>query len=151
MITYLKNTLQITLVASFISCYTQHADTKNNLLSDTKATKETVNLYQNLNKSIDKGYFFGHQDDLAYGVKWKYEEGRSDIKDVTGDYPAVYGWDLGGLEYQKPNNIDGVPFKNIKKWIKETYDKGGISTISWHIDNPLTLKNSWDTTRPLKN
>ena len=146
MITYLKNTLQITLVASFISCYTQHADTKNNLLSDTKATKETVNLYQNLNKSIDKGYFFGHQDDLAYGVKWKYEEGRSDIKDVTGDYPAVYGWDLGGLEYHKPNNIDGVPFKNIKKWIKETYDKGGISTISWHIDNPLTLKNSWDTT-----
>ena len=146
MITYLKNTLQITLVASFISCYAQQADTKNNLLSDTKATKETVNLYQNLNKSIDKGYFFGHQDDLAYGVKWKYEEGRSDIKDVTGDYPAVYGWDLGGLEYQKPNNIDGVPFKNIKKWIKETYDKGGISTISWHIDNPLTLKNSWDTT-----
>ena len=58
MITYLKNTLQITLVASFISCYAQQADTKNNLLSDTKATKETVNLYQNLNKSIDKGYFF---------------------------------------------------------------------------------------------
>ena len=31
---------------------------------------------------------FGHQDDLAYGVNWKYEDGRSDIKDVTGDYPG---------------------------------------------------------------
>jgi mannan endo-1,4-beta-mannosidase len=36
---------------------------------------------------------FGHQDDLAYGVGWKYEPGRSDIKDVTGDYPAVYGFE----------------------------------------------------------
>jgi hypothetical protein len=44
------------------------------------------------------------------------------------------------LEYKKPNNLDGVPFNNIKKWIKEIYDRGGISTISWHMDNPLTLK-----------
>ena len=62
---------------------------------DRLATKETVNLYRNLKKLLDKGILFGHQDDLAYGVGWQYEEGRSDIKDVTGDYPAVYGWELG--------------------------------------------------------
>src|ERR1041385_8430323 len=68
------------------------------LPSDKKATKETIALYNNLKKLLDKGFMFGHQDDLAYGVGWKYEDGRSDIKDVTGDYPAVYGFELGRLE-----------------------------------------------------
>ena len=38
---------------------------------------------------------FGHQDDLAYGVGWKYVPGKSDVKEVTGDYPAVMvlNWD----------------------------------------------------------
>ncbi len=115
-------------------------------LSDRKATPETANLFQNLNKLKEKGFLFGHQDDLAYGVNWKYEEGRSDVKEVTGDYPAIYGWDIGGLENHKENNIDGVPFKKMKQFIKEIYDRGGVSTISWHQDNPLTGKNAWDTT-----
>src|SRR3954468_4860386 len=68
------------------------------LPSDKNATKETINLYRNLKKLLNKGIMFGHQDDLAYGVGWKYEPGRSDIKDVTGDYPAVYGWELGRIE-----------------------------------------------------
>ena len=116
------------------------------VLSDKSATQQTKKLYQNLSALKEKGYMFGHQDPLAYGVNWKYEEGRSDIKDVTGDYPAVYGWDLGGLEYKKDKNIDGVPFSKMKKWIEQTYDRGGITTISWHMDNPLTGKNAWDTT-----
>ncbi len=49
-------------------------------LSDNKATTETKNLFQNLNKLKEKGFMFGHQDDLAYGVNWKYEAGRSDVK-----------------------------------------------------------------------
>ena len=129
-----------------VSCYGQLPEKKHHSLSDKNATPETVNLYQNLILLQEKGFLFGHQDDLAYGVKWRYEDGRSDIKDVTGDYPALYGWDLGGIEHQKSNNIDGVPFKKMKNWIKEIYDRGGVSTISWHMDNPLTMKNSWDTT-----
>ena len=129
-----------------ISCSSQKNSLKENILSDKLATEETTKLYQNLISLKNKGYLFGHQDDLAYGVKWKYEEGRSDVKDVTQDYPALFGWDLGGIEHQKANNIDGVPFEKIKKWCKEYYKKGAVITISWHIDNPLTLKNSWDVT-----
>lgn len=109
-------------------------------LSDNKATTETKNLFQNLNKLKEKGFLFGHQDDLAYGVNWKYEDGRSDVKDVTGDYPAIYGWDLGGLENDSENNLDGVPFKKMKQYIKDVYDRGGVNTISWHQNNPLTGK-----------
>ena len=86
-------------------------------LSDKKATSETKTLYKNLYILSQKGFLFGHQDDLAYGVKWKYEDGRSDIKDVVGDYPAVYGWDIAGLEKDDKNNIDGVPFAKMKQYI----------------------------------
>lgn len=115
-------------------------------LSDRNATPETVVLYQSLIKLANKGIMFGHQDDLAYGVNWKYEEGRSDVKDVAGDYPAVYGWDIGGLEKKSAKNIDGVPFDKMRQYIKATHERGGINTISWHINNPLNDKDSWDIT-----
>lgn len=140
----------ITLLAALFvgtsgSAQKDNADT-NLSLSDKKATSETKALYQKLNKLTQKGFLFGHQDDLAYGVKWKYEDGRSDIKDVVGDYPAVYGWDIAGLENDSPNNIDGVPFAKMKQYITEANARGGISTISWHFDNPKTEKNAWDNT-----
>lgn len=111
---------------------------------DKRATKETVNLYKNLKKLLNKGIMFGHQDDLAYGFGWKYEQGRSDIKDVTGDYPAVYGWELGRLEIDTPVNLDSVPFDKMKQFIKDAYQRGGVITISWHLNNPLTGKSAWD-------
>ena len=114
---------------------------------DKNATKETIALYGNLKKLSQKGYLFGHQDDLAYGVNWRYEKDRSDVKDVCGDYPAVYGWDLGGLERASGDkNLDGVPFKNMRQYIKDGYKRGGVITISWHFDNPATGGNAWDTT-----
>ncbi|MDP4265082.1 MAG: glycosyl hydrolase [Bacteroidota bacterium] len=112
--------------------------------SDKSATKETINLYNNLKKLKTKGVMFGHQDDLAYGMGWKYEEGRSDIKDVTGDYPAVYGWELGRLEIDNPVNLDSVPFDKMKSLIKKGYERGGVITISWHLNNPLTGKTAWN-------
>ena len=113
---------------------------------DAKATLATRHLYQQLWKLRQKGIMFGQQDALAYGVNWRYEEGRSDIKDVTGDHPAIYGWDLGGTEHNSPNDIDGVPFDKMKKWISEIYNRNGVNTISWHMDNPFTGKNAWDIT-----
>jgi hypothetical protein len=111
---------------------------------DKQATKQTVKLYNNLKKLLSKGVMFGHQDDLAYGVGWKYEPGRSDVKDVTGDYPAVYGFELGRLELDHPVNIDSVPFDKMKGYIRSIYDRGGVVTLSWHLNNPLTGKTSWD-------
>ena len=113
-------------------------------ISDAQATQETKNLYSKLLTSMDKGYFVGHQDDLAYGVYWKAQEGRSDVKDLVKDYPAVYGWEIGDLELGRENNLDGVPFEKMKDYIKEGYQRGGIITISWHLANPITGGNSWD-------
>lgn len=130
---------------AFCFTYAQKSNTKLSL-SDKKATSCTTNLFIKLQKISNKGILFGHQDDLAYGINWKYEDGRSDVKDVTGDYPAVYGWDIAGLENDNPKNIDGVPFDKMKLYIREAHERGGVSTISWHFDNPATGKNAWDNT-----
>lgn len=134
------NKISITITFFFISFYTFAQD----LPADKQATKETINLYHNLKKLKDKGIMFGHQDDLAYGYNWKYEKGRSDIKDVTGDYPAVYGWELGRIEIDQPVNLDSVPFDKMKQFICDGYERGAVITISWHLNNPLTGKSAWD-------
>ena len=130
-----------------ISCSSKaQINNTNSSLSDKKSTDETKILYTNLIELSNKAILFGHQDDLAYGVNWKYEAGRSDVKDVAGDYPAVYGWDLAGLEKKSDKNIDGVPFDKMRQYIIDGHSRGGVITLSWHFDNPLTGKNAWDTT-----
>ena len=115
---------------------------KNDFLVDSLATGETVALFQDLRSIAANGLMFGHQDDLAYGIGWNAEPGRSDVKEVCGDYPAVYGWDLGDIHLQ--NNLDGVNFENMKNWIKQAHARGGINTISMHLDNPVSGSNAWD-------
>jgi mannan endo-1,4-beta-mannosidase len=116
------------------------------LPSDKRATKETINLYKNLKRLLNRGVMFGHQDDLDYGVGWKYVEGKSDVKEVAGDYPAVYGWELGNIEHNLPYNLDSVPFDKMRNYIQQGYERGGVITISWHADNPLNGESAWDTT-----
>jgi hypothetical protein len=116
------------------------------LPSDKNATRETIALYKNLQQLKGKAVLFGHQDDLAYGVGWQYEKGRSDVKEVSGEYPAVFGWELGHLELDSAKSLDQVPFDKIKEFIKFGYEQGAINTISWHFTNPLNGKSAWDIT-----
>lgn len=112
--------------------------------ADRKATRETVNLFRNMLKMEHQGLMFGHQDDMPYGNGWMYEEGRSDVKDVCGDYPAVYGWELGHLELGHAYSLDSVYFDKIRDGVQTVYQRGGINTISWHLNNPLTGGSAWD-------
>ncbi len=116
-------------------------------LTDKKATKETQKLYANLWKLLAKGIMFGHQDDLAYGVNWRMQEGRSDVKETAGDFPAVFGWDVMHMESDGAGSIDIFSFVEMKKMMEDVYDKGGINTISWHAPNPMTGKDAWDNTK----
>ena len=98
-----------------------------------------------------RGIMIGHQDSPFYGTTWKWDENRSDVKDVCGDYPAVLGCELGQIELDSLKNLDGVPFDRMRQEIVDHYKRGGIITISWHAWNPVTGKNAWDPSgRPVK-
>src|SRR6202790_2783638 len=112
--------------------------------SDKLATPETQSLYKNLYRLIGKNILFGHQDDPCYGVGWKYIPGRSDIRDITGEYPALYGFDLERIELGWTHNLDSVPFEKTQLFIREAYERGGVITLSWHLNNPLTGGTAWD-------
>jgi hypothetical protein len=112
--------------------------------SDPQATAETRALYRNLYHLIGKNILFGHQDDPCYGVGWKYVEGKSDVRDVTGQYPAIFGFDLGRIELALPYNLDSVPFEKTRQYIQEAYERGAVITLSWHLNNPLTGGTAWD-------
>lgn len=129
------------LFASFGACQTPSPTTS---IVDHGATKETKALYRNLKALQGEKILFGHQDATAYGIGWKYEDGQSDVKKVTGDHPAVHGWDWGQLELGDSVNLDQVHFALIRQRIIEAYERGGINTVSWHLRNPLTEGSSWD-------
>ncbi len=118
-------------------------------LVDKRATAETRALYLNIQNLAQTRILFGHQDDDAYGVGWTAIDGRSDVKELAGSYPAVHGWDIGRIEIDQKMNLDSVDFDKMLVWIRNTYERGGITTISWHINNPVTKGDSWDKTSAL--
>jgi len=112
---------------------------------DKKATAETRELFYSMQRLIGAGILYGHHDDTGYGVKWKYDKDSSDVKGITGTYPAIYGWDLAKLEHDSTLDINKFPFATQKKRVKEAYERGGINTFCWHMDNPANGKTAWDT------
>lgn len=101
-------------------------------------------LLQRLTALLARGYMFGHQDDPFYGLTWEWERGRSDVLEAVGDYPAVMGFDLGGIEMGDEKNLDSVPFQRIREELQAHHRRGGIVTLSWHPRNPLTGGTAWD-------
>ncbi len=93
---------------------------------------------------------YGHQDDLVYGHSWCVTDvendplERSDIKAVSGKYPALVGFDLGGIELAEEKNLDGVPFDLMRRAALKHIERGGMVTFSWHPRNPLTGGDAWD-------
>lgn len=114
---------------------------------DPHATKETRAVYKNLFRLSKSTVLFGHQDALAYGVGWKDVPGKSDIKEIVREHPAVNGWDIGLIEMDSASNLDKVSFSKMKEYIREGYRRGAVITISWHLRNPLSGGSAWDTTK----
>jgi mannan endo-1,4-beta-mannosidase len=109
-------------------------------LNDPLATAETVALYHNLYVVGRDHVLFGHHDTLAYGHDWIGDPDRSDVKDVTGDFPAVYGWDMSEV-FPEPWTDAKIPDEHFDKMLgyaRKAYARGGLVTFCWHAENPVT-------------
>lgn len=108
-------------------------------------------LIDRLESLVDQGsIMFGHQDTYLYGHSWKIASDaqtydRTDIKDVAGAYPAFSGMDLGGIELDSPVNIDNNDFNHMRASAVAHHLRGGVVSFSWHLRNPLTGGDTWDT------
>ena len=108
-------------------------------------------LVKQLFSYVENGQIaYGHQDDLVYGHSWVVSDvendtlERSDVRAVTGKYPMVVGFDLGGIEMGDKANLDSVDFNLMRRAVQTHIARGGIVTFSWHPRNPLTGGDAWD-------
>lgn len=119
-------------------------------LVDTKSSKNIKKLHKKLFYISKEGFAIGHQDDTAYGIGWNHSDNpdivTSDVNKIVNDFPAVHGFDISKIELGSVQNIDSVSFATMRELIIDAYSKGGIITISWHADNPITDGDSWDKT-----
>lgn len=104
---------------------------------DKDATKETKILYQNLKLISKKHILFGHQHALEYGHGWKNEPNKSDVKLVAGSHPAVVGVDFSDFSGQ-PKEVIEKAKESLRKNVIDTYERGGITTVAWHFNNPVS-------------
>ena len=83
------------VIITLFSCKTS---VENKFPTDPQATLETVALYNRLFNLAEKGIMLGHQDSPLYGHGWYGDEECSDVKNMVGDYPAMFGFELGHIE-----------------------------------------------------
>ena len=100
-------------------------------LSDPKATKEAQELQDYLASVYGKKILSGQQEIYGSGNNGNYELEFDYIKDLTGKYPAVRGFDF--MNYNPLYGWNDETTERVIEWVKK---RGGIATASWHINVP---------------
>lgn len=142
---------QLNFIILFLIFFLLHACVQNNAdvgnLSDPNATQEAQELFGFLRQISGSHTLFGHHNTLAYGYSWEGEPNRSDVKDVTGSYPAVFGWDVAALfpDDRSEESLEYV-FQKQLEYAKTSLAGGAVITYSWHMKNPVTGGSFYDLT-----
>jgi len=138
--------LALTASCVVLSC-TSNQKPASGVLVDENATDETLALYQSLEELRGDHTMFGHQATLAYGYHWAGDSARSDVKDVAGSFPALYGWDI--LDFWQAGQTEEETDQKVQQsleWARQGIERGGVLTYAWHMSNPATGKSFYDTT-----
>ena len=142
---YRNRTLLIMVALLLVagSCSHKTVATKNRIRNavsvplDAKATSETKALFYNLKEVAKAHTLFGHQHATQYGHGWSGDADRSDVKSVTGSHPAVIGVDFSSITGHSPEEIQRAK-EDTRKTIQDTYNRGGVTTVAWHFNNPVS-------------
>lgn len=119
--------------------------------ADPNLNQQARDLYSRLiNINHNKGIAFGQQQPFGTGndfpVPNKLEQ---DFFEVTGDHPAIAGFDLELISLQPEVDDDRLGF--LKQFIDrftnsviEAHENGSIITMSWHHVHPEGFGSSFD-------
>ena len=103
---------------------------------DQLATVETQSLMAYLAEVYGKNIISGQQEIYSggpHGLETEFEY----LKDLTGHYPAIRGFDYGNFCCPLYGSDDGST-KRIIDWVK---NKNGIATASFHLNVPKDFAN----------
>ncbi|MBI2520766.1 MAG: beta-mannosidase [Bdellovibrio sp.] len=109
--------------------------------SDKHLTSLTQKLFDMLIQLKGRGVLFGHQDVMRSGHTRDEIAFESDVQQVSGKWPAVMG-----LDFREPINWPQSFWGPYKDMILHYHALGGIVTLAWHMNNPVTLGNHVDKT-----
>lgn len=112
-------------------------------LSDPSAEGLAKVLYTNLHNLNEFHLLFGHQNSTVQGIQPQFTDltgipGNSDVLTGVNDYPAIYGFDFGDV------NFPGISFSQFRQHALNAYAEGGVITFSFHARNPITGNNFYD-------
>jgi mannan endo-1,4-beta-mannosidase len=131
-------------------------------LVDKASTDQTAALFYNLKKVSKTAVLFGHQDATKRGVtnastQWANEQqftgvsrDKSDVKDVTGSYPAVYGHDFLHIANFTNGNWFDYEAQIAKELTIDAYNRGGVNTYAWHYNNPVSQGSFYWSDSPVE-
>ena len=125
----------------------EHEYQKNNQIElvNTNSTYNTSNLFINLKRLSESYVIFGHHHSTFYGIGWRGETDRSDVKDVSGSHPGLIGWDFEDFV-----RIGDDKYKNLRRMVIDAHEQGIVNIFCWHYANPVTGGSFYDTTTALK-
>jgi len=107
--------------------------------SDGNATFRTKLLLKSLRDLMHTDAIaFGHHYDNFAGQYWWAPDNitSSDVHNATGDYPALFGYDIYDLL-----NGNGKNWSDYAWW---SHSKTGVIVLSWWAENPVSLGEAHD-------
>ena len=99
-------------------------------------TTRTENLQHNMLAYEEKGAMLGQMYATAEGIGWMGDSCQSDLNKVTGDNPAVIGYELAGIENNKTQNSDGIDTTLIRRTAIDFMQRQGLAIMLWTAPNP---------------
>ena len=115
--------------------------TGNASLSDSKATKEAKSLMSYM-ASVYGSHTISGQQEIYQGGPHGFETEIEYIRDLTGETPAIRGFDFLNEANILYGSEDGTTDRIIK-WCTSAnqYGSAGIATASWHLTVPKDFDN----------
>lgn len=118
---------------------------------DKTATPATKSLFSYLDEVRGTGVLFGQQNTTTHGLTFsgRGDGTQSDVKADVGDYPAVFGFDVGDyFGYGGGESATQTPaaLSQFTSDLEQAHTLGGIPTISAHMPNFETGGQYSDTT-----
>lgn len=111
-------------------------------LVDSEATSETQALMQYLKSVYGSHIISGQQEIYGGGNDGNSELEFEYIKENTGKYPAIRGFDF--MNYNPLYGWEDGTTDRVIQWVKNNpYSESGIgiATASWHINVPIDFEN----------